>query len=264
MARRAARRRGRRSPPRSRCRCGWRGARAGRRRAPRSSASSAVPVADVDLELGAAPQAGRDLEPRRGRPRRPRSRAGSWPGSTRGSRTSSSRPATKRPRARAAPPSARRRPRRATSPAARAAAPAGRRRRRRRRARRGPEPCRPDRAAIEPSGTIACLRVPSRRPSGSNFIRRAKSATIAVIRASIPSSRTISRPAKRGDDLGGDVVGGRPEPAAGDDQVEPGVRRGTGARASRSSARSPTTSRSATSTPELARAARRPRARCGR
>ena len=40
------------------------------------------------------------------------------------------------------------------------------------------------------------------------------------MRSSSASSRTISRPANAPDDLGRQVVGGRPQPAAGDDQVD--------------------------------------------
>ena len=175
-----------------------------------SQAPVPVPVADVDLELGAAAQAGRDLERSRGRCRA-RSRAGSWPASTPGSRTSSSS------RPRSSPPGRARSP---TGPDATAAGhiacssrggpgsttttgPSA--------STTSPGAVPAGSSAIAPSGTIACLRVPSRRPSGSNFIRRANPATISAIRFSIASSRTISRPLKPRDDLGGQVVGGRAE-----------------------------------------------------
>ena len=40
------------------------------------------------------------------------------------------------------------------------------------------------------------------------------------MRSSSASSRTIDRPGERADDLGREVVGGRAEPAARDDQVD--------------------------------------------
>ena len=43
---------------------------------------------------------------------------------------------------------------------------------------------------------------------------------IAQIRSSSAASSSIGTPGERGHDLGGQVVGGRPEPAAGDDQVD--------------------------------------------
>ena len=60
--------------------------------------------------------------------------------------------------------------------------------------------------------------------------RCASGATISAIRCSSASSSTIARPAKSADDLGREVVGGRPEAAAGDDQVDALARRGSAAR----------------------------------
>ena len=75
-------------------------------------------------------------------------------------------------------------------------------------------------SAVAPTGTIACLRLAALSASGSNRIRRAKPAMIAAIFASISSSRTMLDAGEARDDLGRQVVGGRPEPAAGDDQVD--------------------------------------------
>jgi hypothetical protein len=50
---------------------------------------------------------------------------------------------------------------------------------------------------VAPSGTIACLRLPSRTASGSKRSRRAKREMISPILSSILSSRTSLRPAKR-------------------------------------------------------------------
>ena len=56
-------------------------------------------------------------------------------------------------------------------------------------------------------------------PPGSKSIRSAKPAMIAAIRSSISSSSAHLAAGEAGHDLGGEVVGGRPEAAAGDDQV---------------------------------------------
>ena len=106
-------------------------------------------------------------------------------------------------------------------------------------------------SAMEPSGTIACLRLASCSGPGSNFIRAAKRSTIAAIFFSIPSSRTISRPANRPTTsaVRSSAVGPRPPVVT--TSRTPWSRRNASA-ASMSSGRSPTTWMCATSTPILA------------
>ena len=93
-------------------------------------------------------------------------------------------------------------------------------------------------SATAPSGTIACLRLAICSASGSSFQRRAKRAMISPIRCSSASSSSSGAAREVGHDLGGQVVGGRPEPAARDDQVRALARMNSSA-ALRSGGRSP-------------------------
>ena len=81
---------------------------------------------------------------------------------------------------------------------------------------------RPARAPSRPRGhrllAVAARASPRGRGSAS---APASGARISAIRSSSASSSTSSRPCEAADDLGGEVVGGRPEAAAGDDQVHP-------------------------------------------
>ncbi len=119
-------------------------------------------------------------------------------------------------------------------------------------------------STVAPSGIIACLRFEIRIASRSRLGQRCISpARISSIRASRPGSSTISRPLKRAHDLGGEVVGGRTEAAAGDDQRHPlappsSAAPPAGRRADRRR------SRSSRCRPRSRAAARIATARCGR
>ena len=228
-------------------------------------AARLVPRRDLDL---AAAQAGRDLErrERRGPPaRRPRSVFGDLglgdPDTAAGS------PAVRRSRRR--PPRANgvgrarglphrlKLARRPGQHHDRRAVGAVRRRRR-----PAPARSRPARAPSRPAGITACLRLDcarSRRGRGPASAR-ISGARISAIRCSSASSSTISRPAEAPDDLGREVVGGRPEAAAGDDQRHPARVAMNRSAASRSSGRSPTIWIIASVDAELAQALGQPRA----
>ena len=167
------------------------------------------------LEL-AAPQAGRDLQ---------RQRVGVELAQRRrdlrlGQREEAQDPLLQRPGARQQLAQRRRRDRVApTSSAARAAARAARRP-------AAPSPraararSRPARARRRPRARCACLRAPARIASSSHGIRarsRVDDRPDALLERRVVLHRR-ARP--RRDDVGGEVVGGRPEPAAGDDQVD--------------------------------------------
>ena len=172
---------------------------------------------DHDLELAAA-QAGRDLQPVEPDLARPRP-AASPRSRTRGSRTGASSSGGSAARRLPPPGRARSPPPAPSSPAARAAGPgsttttcppAGT-------TRPGAVPT--GSSATAPSGTIACLRFAIWSASGSRFQRRAKRAMISPMRRSSASSSRSGRPAKSRHDLRGEVVRGRPQAAARDDQV---------------------------------------------
>ena len=76
-------------------------------------------------------------------------------------------------------------------------------------------------SGVAPSGTSACLRFDSRIASSSKLKRRANPRRISAIFSSTSSSRKQLATGEAGDDLGGEVVGGRAEPARGDDQIHP-------------------------------------------
>ena len=213
-------------------------------------------VAGDDLDLAAA-QAGRDLQRVERRSRRLARPAASRRSRTPGCRTAaacacsvaSPRPASAARKASVshAPPP--------TSAAARAAGPGstttvGPSRPLGRRHDQARARCPPARAPSRPPGRAPACGWPRRIASGS----RSRPALAAAargsraIRSSSASSRTISRPANSADHLGGQVVRGRPEAAAGDTRSTPSPRR-SAARARMSSGRSPTTTMWASSTP---------------
>ena len=73
--------------------------------------------------------------------------------------------------------------------------------------------------AVAPTGTIACLRLASRRASGSKFMRLANSARIVgdlLLHLLVQDELAAGEAA---DDLRGQVVRGRAQAAAGDDEV---------------------------------------------
>ena len=76
-------------------------------------------------------------------------------------------------------------------------------------------------STVAPAGTTACLRFDARIASGSRSGQRDISGRrISAIRSSKRLVEDHLAPRERPDDLGGQVVGRRPQPAAGDDQVD--------------------------------------------
>ncbi len=211
-------------------------------------------VAGDDLELAVA-QAGRDLQARRARSSWRRRVAASSDSGVPHSRSvvlAQLRRARRARRRRAGRPRARP----ATCPAARAAARAAPARA----ARSGPRRGGTTSPGAVPTGAqhrwrprarSACLRVAAAVASGSSrhpARGREPLDDAARCAARARGRGPTGRPWKRGDDLGGEVVGGRPEPAAGDEQIDAQVRQEPSA-ARRSSGRSPTTTIWAMSTP---------------
>ena len=216
-----------------------------RPRARRYASSRAGLAARDDLDL-AAPQAGRDLQRIEVDPVAPRATRSVSAISDSGmpnSRSIRCRYSTA-PASRGAG-TRRSRPPPPTSPEARAAARAARRRRplaasarRHHQPRRG---SRPARGSPRPRARSPACGWPAGSPPRRDSASASRSGrTISWIRASSASSSTISRPWKRADHLRRQVVGGRPQPAARDDQ-RPALRRaGSASAASMSSGRSPT------------------------
>ena len=257
-ARAAAARPARRPTRRRRRRACRRGARARRR----SNASYVVgrrrlvPRDDLDL---AAPQAGRDLQrvevDALARARRAASRRSRTPGCRTSAASPAGTPCARRSRRANASRLDRRRPH-ALQLARRARA--GRRRSgpraRRPAGPRTPARCRPARAPPRPRAPSPACGCRARTASMSRFGQRLVSCSrIAAIRPSSASSSTNAPAAELGDDRGGEVVLGRPEAAAGDDEVHPLARRRTPSAPRRSSGRSPTTTVCAWSTPRSRR-----------
>ena len=118
-------------------------------------------------------------------------------------------------------------------------------------ARRGPAPCRPGSSTVAPRGTIACLRLAARTASMSRFGQRCgqRRAGSPRSRSSSASSSTISRPWNSPTTSRGQVVLGRSQAAAGDDQVHALRRRASAAPPACPPGRSPTITLCARSTP---------------
>ncbi len=74
-------------------------------------------------------------------------------------------------------------------------------------------------SATAPRGTMACLRFAASSAGPPKPVRAAKPARIPAIRACIASSSSSSTPANRATTSVGQVVRGRAEPAAGDDEL---------------------------------------------
>ena len=89
------------------------------------------------------------------------------------------------------------------------------------RAHEQPRRCPTGSSTAAPTGTNACLRAPARIASSSNGIRRRSRETTAQIRS---SNRVVHhrRPRPLRDDVRGQVVGRRAEPAAGHHEVVAG------------------------------------------
>ena len=73
-------------------------------------------------------------------------------------------------------------------------------------------------SATAPRGTIACLRLAASSAGPANPLRFAHPARIPAMCARIVLVQLQRRARERRDDLAGEVVGRRPEPAGGDDQ----------------------------------------------
>ena len=71
-----------------------------------------------------------------------------------------------------------------------------------------------------PAGTCACLRAPARIAASSPPTRARRRVTIPQIRSSSAGSSSIVNAHPRRDDVGGQIVRGRPQAARRDDQVD--------------------------------------------